>query len=83
MEVIDKSILPFVELVGLSGTDCVDALRETESRGVRGGAVHDYLHLAAARSCGATQLYTLDDSNFSAFHRTGDPAIVHPNSLRR
>lgn len=47
-------------------------------RGIRGGAIYDYLHLAAARKAGAARLYTLNLSDFLAFHRSGDPEIVHP-----
>lgn len=54
------------------------AMREAESRGVRGGAIFDYLHLAAARHAGAQRFYTLNVSNFRAFYREGDPEIVHP-----
>jgi hypothetical protein len=53
-------------------------MRETEARGVRGGAVFDYLHLAAARKAKAARFYTLNVSHFRSFHRPGDPEIVHP-----
>ena len=51
---------------------------ESQSRGVRGGAIHDYLHLVAARKVGAQRFYTLNVSDFQSFHRQGDPEIVHP-----
>jgi predicted nucleic acid-binding protein len=54
------------------------AFDEAESRGVRGGAIYDYLHLAAARHHGMEKFYTLNMSHFQSFWRPGDPAIVHP-----
>ena len=75
---IDASVLPFVTLVTLSGRETVAALRACEARGVRGGAVYDWLHLAAARKGGATRLFTLDVRDFQAIAQPGDPEIVSP-----
>jgi predicted nucleic acid-binding protein len=75
---IDASVLPFVTLVALSGRETVAALRACEARGVRGGAVYDWLHLAAARKSGATRLFTLDIRDFQAIAQPGDPEIVAP-----
>lgn len=76
---LDESILPFVELVQLSGKEVMTALRQGQKRGVRGGAVYDFLHLAAARKSGAATLLTLDRRNFEALARPGDPAIEMPS----
>jgi predicted nucleic acid-binding protein len=54
------------------------AFDEAEPRGVRGGAIFDYLHLVTARHHRAERLYTLNSSHFQNFCRDGDPAIVHP-----
>ena len=51
---------------------------QAQGRGVRGGGIYDYLHLVAARKAKARRMYTLNLSNFRAWHRTGDPEIVHP-----
>ncbi|MCX6880214.1 MAG: hypothetical protein NTW21_41385 [Verrucomicrobia bacterium] len=56
----------------------LDSYAEAPDRGVRGGAIYDYLHLVAARKGGATRLYTLNVTDFQAFQRPGDPEIVHP-----
>jgi hypothetical protein len=56
----------------------VHALAECEGRGVRGGAVYDFLHLAAARKAGAERLLTLDVSHFQAISRPGNPRIEAP-----
>ena len=77
-EVLTVSVLPRVRPIGLSAAETIAAFAETEERGVRGGAIYDYLHLVAARKAGARKLYTLDLDNFRSFHRHGDPEIVHP-----
>ena len=73
-----SSVMPRVESVVLSGPELLTALAEAESRGVRGGAVYDFLHLVAARKVRAGRFYTLNVSDFRSFHRAGDPEIVHP-----
>lgn len=75
---IERSIIPSLEIVSLAGSDIRAALKETQRRGVRGGAIYDYLHLAAARKARAERLYTLNVADFQSFHRTGDPVILHP-----
>ena len=75
---LDESILPFVRTVGLTGKDMLGALRDARSRGVRGGAVYDYMHLVAARKAGLARLVTLDLRHFQALARAGDPRIEAP-----
>ncbi|MBN8507878.1 MAG: PIN domain-containing protein [Burkholderiales bacterium] len=77
-DLIDGSVLPYVELVALDGSEVADALRECEARGVRGGAVYDLLHLAAARKAGVASLLTLNRRDFEALSRPGDPRIDRP-----
>lgn len=75
---LDVHVVPALKIVTLTVAEMLQAMREAESRGVRGGAIFDYLHLMAARKARASRLYTLDMSNFLAFRRAGDPEIVHP-----
>lgn len=75
---IRQGVLPFVRVVHLDGGELMDALAECEPRGVRGGAVYDWLHLAAARQAGAEALVTLNQRDFHALARPGDPRIVGP-----
>ena len=75
VRLIDESILPYVQWQGLSGKDVMAALAECEVRGVRGGAVYDWLHLAAARKARVDALVTLDARDFQALARPGDPRI--------
>jgi predicted nucleic acid-binding protein len=75
---LKQSVLPFVSVQTLSGKDVMAALAECESRGVRGGAIYDLLHLAAARKAKAEVLLTLDARNFRAFAAPSDPRIESP-----
>ncbi len=75
---IEHSVLPYVQPIGLDGGATMAALAECEQRGVRGGAVYDWLHLAAARSTGAEVFYTLNLRDFQALALPGDPRIELP-----
>lgn len=77
-ELLEDDFVPRLTIVTLTVTETLRAMHEAESRGVRGGAICDYLHLVAARKAQATKLYTLNVSNFVAFHRAGDPEIIRP-----
>lgn len=77
-ELIEGSLLPYLEVISLSPKEIFAAVQEAQPRGVRGAAIFDYLHLASARKAKVRRLYTLDVSDFQSFHRPGDPAIVHP-----
>ena len=75
---LDDSVLPNVDVVTLTPREMLAAMRESQSRGVRGAAIFDFLHLVAAKKAGAKRLYTLNLRHFQAFHRPGDPEIIHP-----
>jgi predicted nucleic acid-binding protein len=77
-QLIEVNLLPRVKFIDLTPGAVVTALKESELRGVRGGAIHDYLHLAAARKAKAEILYTLNLGHFRAFHRPGDPEVRLP-----
>ena len=76
--ILEEDFVPSLEVISLTPTETLRAMRESKARGVRGGAIFDYLHLVAARKAKARRLYTLNVSNFRAFHRPGDPDIAHP-----
>lgn len=73
---IEQSVLPYAQ--ALSGKGMLAALAECESRGVRGGAIYDWLHLAAARRAGAEVFFTLELRDFQSLARPGDPRIEVP-----
>jgi predicted nucleic acid-binding protein len=74
-----QSVLPQMQTQTLSGNDVMAALAECESRGVRGGAIYHWLHLAAARKAAAQIFITLDLRDFQSLARPGDP---HRNALK-
>ncbi len=73
-----ESLSARLSVISLSEKELLSAYEESSERGIRGGAIYDYLHLAAARKGGAPKIYTLNISDFLAFHRPGDPAIERP-----
>jgi predicted nucleic acid-binding protein len=77
---IRESILPSVQLVDTTGPMILDAHDKARSRGVRGGAIYDFMHLLAAAHTGAAALYTLNTSDFLALQKAGDPVIRHPSN---
>lgn len=78
--ILRDQVAPRLEVVSLTETDLLNACLETELRGIRGGAIYDYLHLVAARKMGAVKFYTLNVTDFESFHRHGDPEIAHPST---
>lgn len=78
VRLLRESVLPFVKTIILTEKDVMEALDDVRARGVRGGAVYDYLHLVAARKAGAARLITLDLRHFQALVRPGDPQVVAP-----
>jgi predicted nucleic acid-binding protein len=77
-QLIEDSVLPFVQIVHLTGRETMSALAQSERRGARGGAIYDLLHLWAARKAGAQALLTLDLRDFQALAMAGDPEIRLP-----
>jgi len=76
--ILRENVAPRLSLIALSPTELLDAYEDSSQRGVRGGAIYDYLHLVAARKAEAAQIFTLNLADFRAIHRAGDPEIVHP-----
>ena len=73
-----EDYLPQISITSLTPNEILKAMAEAEGRGVRGGAIFDFLHLVAARKAKAGKFYTLNTAHFLAFHRAGDPVIAHP-----
>lgn len=73
-----RQITPKLRIVSMEADDLLTACGEAQARGVRGGAIYDYLHLVAARKAGAKRLFTLNLEDFLSFHRPGDPDILSP-----
>ena len=77
-DLLDNSYAPRLQLISLTPREMLVAMSECEARGVRGGAIFDFLHLRAARKCGAETFYTLNHSHFQAFYQSGDPEVRQP-----
>lgn len=73
-----EQVAPKLLSVHLDADSLLTAFGETEARGVRGGAIYDYLHLFAARKAAAKQFFTLNLGDFLSFERPGDPEILSP-----
>jgi predicted nucleic acid-binding protein len=73
-----ESLASRLTIISLSEKDLLTAYAECSQRGIRGGAIYDYLHLVAARIGGANKLYTLNMADFLAFRRPGDPGVERP-----
>lgn len=58
-----------LRLVELTGAETLAALAQARRRGVRGGAVHDYLHAVAAEQHGAARIATENLADFTALTR--------------
>lgn len=76
--ILRENVVPRMAVVHLTEEELLDAYKDSTRRGIRGGAIYDYLHLVAARKAGASKLYTLNVGDFRAFHRPGDPEIASP-----
>lgn len=76
--ILKEDYLPQISITSLTPNELLKAMAEAEGRGVRGGAIFDFLHLMAARKGKAAKFYTLNTAHFLAFHRPDDPQIVHP-----
>ena len=75
---IREKVIPHAEVIALGADEISDGQSEARARGVRGGAIHDFMHLVAAKKAGCAALSTLDTSDFLSFRRKGDPEIQHP-----
>lgn len=75
---LNETILPRVQVVELSSAELMAALQQARLRGVRGGAVYDFMHLIAARKTGAEMLYTINLGDFRHLSREGDPEVRCP-----
>lgn len=73
-EMLELRLMPRLRLISLTPAEMLRALREAESRGVRGGAVYDYFHLVAARKGKAEKFYTLDEKTSDRSRDRGIPS---------
>lgn len=67
-----------LKMIVLEGEEILDSLAEARRRGVRGGAIYDFMHLIAARKAGVQEIVTLNFNDFTALVREGDPEVKLP-----
>lgn len=67
-----------MEVIELNHKELMASLHEAKQRGIRGGAVYDFMHLVAAKKAGAQSLYTINLSDFRHLSRAGDPEVRCP-----
>lgn len=60
------SDLPKLKFVDLTAEETLKALQATGSQGVRGGLVHDWLHVQAAQKAKADKILTENTQHFRA-----------------
>jgi hypothetical protein len=60
-----EDIASYIDVIDLTATEVLVALKTARSKGVRGGRVHDYLHAVAAAKSGAAELLTGDTNDFA------------------
>lgn len=75
-DILKHQIAPRLKIISLTPTELLKAYAEAQSRGIRGGAIYDYLHLFAARKAGADRFHALSLRDFLAFQRPNDPEII-------
>jgi predicted nucleic acid-binding protein len=63
-EVLERGILKYVRLVALPAKEAATIQRRAGDRGLIGGIVYDFLHLAVARREGAERFYTFNTAHF-------------------
>ncbi|HEV7405632.1 MAG TPA: PIN domain-containing protein [Chthoniobacteraceae bacterium] len=82
-QALQETVIPRIRVFDLTVAQLLGAMQEAELRGVRGGAIYDYLYLVSARLRNALRLFTLNVRHFRAFWRPGDPEIVHPRDATK
>ena len=77
-DLIRHQVAVRVAPIELSTVEILALLQGAQARGVRGGAVYDFLHLGAAAKAGVTTFYTLNLADFRSMWRPGDLEIAEP-----
>jgi len=75
---LEENLAKRLQVITLAPREIFQMMKLCRARGVRGGAIYDFQHLAAAKKAGAEVLHTLDVRDFQSFAREGDPRIEKP-----
>jgi predicted nucleic acid-binding protein len=63
-QMLEESILPYTEIVTLSGEEYQAVIRHCAVNNWSGGRIYDLLHIHAARKAGCERLYTFNVKHF-------------------
>lgn len=77
-QLLNETILPRVRVIELNTLELLAGLQQAKRRGVRGGAIYDFMHLVAARKAGVEKLYTVNIRDFQRLRSEGDPEVRCP-----
>ena len=77
-QLLNETILPRIRVIELNIAELLAALQQAKQRGVRGGAVYDFMHLVAARKAGVGKIYTINVRDFQHLSSEGDPEVRCP-----
>jgi hypothetical protein len=72
-----------VELIQFSGREILTLMENARRRGVRGGAVYDYMHVCAARKAGALGMKANGSSTQTAISSKWSALRHHPLANRK
>jgi predicted nucleic acid-binding protein len=76
-QVIDTYLVRLT-LVPLEKEDYAQTIAQAQKNGVRGGAIYDALHLAAARKVKADRIYTLNVNHFRLYAKELAARVTPP-----
>ena len=77
-QLLNETILPRVRVIELNTLELLAGLQQAKRRGVRGGAIYDFMHLVAARKAGVEKLYTVNIRDVQRLSSEGDPEVRCP-----
>jgi predicted nucleic acid-binding protein len=63
-QIIERMILPHMELVTLTAKEYKEVVRDCSSSGWAGGRIHDAIHLRCAQKAGCDRIYTFNVKDF-------------------
>jgi predicted nucleic acid-binding protein len=65
-QIIENTMLPYLELVTLTGKEYEEVVRRCAASGWSGGRIHDAVHVRCAQKADSDRLYTFNVKDFRA-----------------
>ena len=63
-EILNETVLPLMDVVGLTSKEYAEVVRESARNGLAGGMIYDAIHLHCARKARCDRIYTFDVPHF-------------------